>query len=164
MVEENWKEKLIAEYVLLQKENENILQEMTNNQELSILMGQYREITRKADALKKPYHVRQGNIDDRVRHVKELLIESWDIEERTYKCDIGIATLRITKSLIIKNKTQLMQRLSEVLTRHFAEACEYIKTFDLTKIRKIKEINLLDDAIVSWDEKKSVAIKITEDK
>ena len=164
MNEENWKEELITEYALITKENKSILQEMADSHELQILREQRTEIIQKIDLLEQSYNVRQGNIDDRIRRVKDALVASWDIDEKTYKCNIGTATLRTTKSLIIKDKIQLMQRLSKVLTRHFAEACEYIKTFDLAKIRKIKEINLLDDAIVTWEEKKSVVIKITEDK
>ena len=90
--------------------------------------------------------------------IKAELVDRWlTTEDKTFECPAGTATLRTTKSLHIRSKEKLVAflELNKKLT-------EFIKSFEITKLRKIKDAGMLEDEICTWDEKKTVAIKIAE--
>jgi hypothetical protein len=90
--------------------------------------------------------------------IKEQLTKKWDIEDKTFKCDTGSATLRTTKSLIVTDKMALVGRLAEILNNE-QKAFDCIRSFDLSTIRKYMDVDLIAGYIAHYDKKQSVVIK-----
>ena len=156
-VKYDWKEQRIAEYAQL--ENEIILEkhEMVTDPDLINLM---KELAKLNDMIALAKGIYTKNIEAAQQQqagIKLELAERWDIEDKTFECDAGTATLRTTKSLNIRSKEKLVAflELNKKLT-------DFIKNFEITKLRKIKDAGMLEDEIATWDIKHNVAISIKE--
>jgi len=152
-----WKEKLIAEYANVER-NKQATHE--NVKTLAARIELEEEIVYKQDQLerlKQPYLDTILECEQRQTGIKEELVKRWDIEDKTFKCDAGTATLRTTKSLVIRDKNKLIDFLS--LNKKLTE---YVKAFDTSKLRKIRETGLIGNDVIDWDEKKSMMISVKE--
>lgn len=86
------------------------------------------------------------------------LKEKWDIEGKTFKCGVGNATIRMTRSLKIDNKVRLIDTLLRI-----GKLIQSIKGWDLTYLRKLADAGLFDvdvgeTNIIHYDEKENVVI------
>lgn len=86
------------------------------------------------------------------------LKEKWDIDGKTFKSDMGIATLRTTRSLEVDNKEMLISILQKI-----GKLTQCIKTWDLTYLRKLADVGMFKidvggANIVYYDERKNVII------
>ena len=153
--EQDWKEARINQYTLAEGAKQEIQNNMT---ELPEIIELERGIAYKQDQLR---HIKQPYLDkilecDQLRTgIKLELADKWDVEEKTFECNAGSATLRTTRSLIIRNKQKLIEFLA--LNKKLSE---FIKSFEITKLRKIKDAGLLESEIATWDEKRSISISI----
>ena len=154
----NWRTDRIAEYAKLENEINIETHEMVADPELIKLMKEQAKLNDMIALLKGTYSKNIEAAQQQQAGIKLELVDTWgDTEDKTFECDAGTATLRTTKSLNIRDKEKLIAflELNKKLT-------DFIKSFEITKLRKIKDAGMLEDEICTWDEKKSVAIKIAE--
>ena len=155
---QNWRTDRIAEYARL----ENIVTVETRKMGIDPDLD---KLIRERAKLSEMIELGQGlyikNIEAAQQQqagIKAELVDSWgDTEDKTFECDAGTATLRTTKSLNIRSKEKLIAflELNKKLT-------EFIKSFEITKLRKIKDAGMIEDEIATWDIKRNVAISIKE--
>lgn len=156
---QDWKTERIDAYIKLEKEIAIITHELNIDPELNRLIKQQVALCEMIEVAKAPHFKSIEVAQQQQAGIKLELAEKWDIEDKTFECTAGTATLRTTKSLHIRSKEKLVAflELNKKLT-------EFIKSFEITKLRKIKDAGMLEDEIATWDEKKNVAIKIAETK
>ena len=155
---QNWRTDRIAEYARLENEIVLEMNEMGADPELIKLMKEQAKLNDMIALLKGTYSKDIEAAQQQQAGIKLELVDTWGAtEEKTFECDAGTATLRTTKSLNIRSKEKLVAflELNKKLT-------DFIKSFEITKLRKIKDAGMLEDEICTWDEKKTVAIKIAE--
>lgn len=157
MAKRDWKAERIVEYSRLETEIATEMNDMGTDPDLVKLMKEQAKLNDMISLAKGIYVKNIEAFQQQQAGIKLELAEKWDTEEKSFTCDAGMATLRITKSLQIKSKEKLVNFLATL-----NKLPDFIKTFEITKLRKIKDAGLLDDGIASYDEKKSIAIKITE--
>ena len=156
------KEALIAEYAALEHSTGRIKGHMGSMRSLNKLIMQRNALTKEIAFRKKPFEEGIRDAETRQNAIKEELKTAWGNEDKTFKCAAGTATLRTTKSLVITDKSGLIQRLSEILPGNIDAACERIKSFDISNIRQYKDTGLISDDIAHYDLKQGVSIKVTE--
>lgn len=153
--EENWKEQILAKYAELEKELTKITNLMYGDSDLGALILERELIDKEIEQANKGYiEAIEGTKQQQV-DLKVELVDNWRAEDKTFACVIGTATLRTTRSLQIKNKGKLIDFLTTL-----KKLPEFIKSFEVAKLRKIKDAGLLEDELATYDEKKSVVIKI----
>ena len=155
---QNWRTDRIVEYARLENEIAIEMNEMGTDPDLIKLMREQAKLNDMIALTKGVYTKTIETARQQQKGIKSELEESWgDTEDKTFKCDAGTATLRTNRSLNIKSKEKLVNFLATL-----NKLPDFIKTFEITKLRKIKDAGLLDDEIASYEENPSVAIKITE--
>ena len=154
----NWKEERIADYARLEKEIVLEMHEMDTDPEINRLLKEWEKLGKMIELGKGIYFDNITKARQQQAGIKLELAEKWDcLPFKEYACDAGVATLRTTRSLHIRSKEKLVAFLE--LNKKLAE---FIKSFEITKLRKIKDAGMLEDGIATWDEKKTIAIKIAE--
>ena len=108
--------------------------------------------------LERPYNEEIADIASDIDDLHAILIDGWDIDDKTYECEAGSATIRTTKSLRITNKKGLIATLFDL-----GQLPECIRTWNLSYLRKLKDVNLIGDEIASYDEHQNVVIKEARD-
>lgn len=156
--EQDWKETKLIEYESLEREIAATQHEMDTDANLNKLIQERNKLDEAIGTKRSKYTLDIGREREAQRDIKTELVEEWDITEKTFKCDAGAATLKTTRSLHIRSKEKLLEFLT--LNKKLAE---FIKSFEISKLRKIKDAGLLENDIATWDEKKSVAISIIYD-
>lgn len=155
---QDWKVERIAEYARLKREIDTKLHEMVIDPQLNKFLQEQVALNLKMEAAKAKFLKNIEAAEQQQAGIKLELAEKWDcLPFKEYACDAGVATLRTTRSLHIRSKEKLVAFLE--LNKKLAE---FIKSFEITKLRKIKDAGMLEDEIATWDEKKTIAIKITE--
>lgn len=154
---QDWKEERIAEYARLGQQINIVTHNLVTDSVRNRLIKEEQKLAVERKQLEENYLKNIRAAQEQQAGIKLELAEKWDIEEKSFECASGTATLRTTKSLKIQNKEKLIDFL--VLNKKLVD---FIKSFEITKLRKIKDADLLGDEIASYDEKKSVAIKIAE--
>ena len=155
---QNWRTDRIAEYARLENEIALEMNEMGSDPELVKLMTEQAKLNDMIALLKGTYTKNIEAFQQQQAGIKLELVDTWgDTEDKTFECPAGIATLRTTKSLNIRSKEKLVAflELNKKLT-------DFIKTFEITKLRKIKDAGMIEDEIATWDIKRNVAISIKE--
>lgn len=154
---QDWKEQRIAEYAKLEKEITTDMQDMGNDQGLNGLIAKRERLAEIIKISQKVYLEHIEEAQQRQALLKAELADGWDIDDKTFKCPAGTATARTTRSLNIRSKLRLVNFLLRI-----EKLPEFIKSFDVSKLRKLKDAGLLEDEIASWDEKRNVSIRIVE--
>ena len=154
----DWKEVDIISYLELEEEKTAAEREMVNNPAIAKLQEKRNAITEEMNVREFGYRANIHNCESAMHSIKEKLIKEWDIEDKTFKCDVGTATVRTTKSLIVTDNFGLIDRLTEILGSG-VRACECIRTFELSTIRKYMDADLFAKDIAHYDEKKNVIIR-----
>lgn len=155
---QKWRTDRIVEYARLGNEIALEMHEIETDPDLIKLMKEQAKLNDMIALAKGIYAKNIEAAQQQQAGIKLELVESWgDTEDKTFKCDAGTATLRTNRSLNIKSKEKLVNFLATL-----NKLPDFIKTFEISKLRKIKDAGLLDDEIASYEENPSVAIKITE--
>jgi len=150
----DWKEKLIADSIALQKERKTLERARAEDQEIKNVELTMKKVGDALSALEQPYSDKLLDITRDIEMIHVLFIRDWDISDKTYKCDLGSATVRTTKSLKIIDKKGLITVLLSI-----AKLPEAIRTWNLSYLRKLKDVDMIEDAIASYDEHQNVVIK-----
>ena len=154
----DWNAAQIAEYARLENEIGIEKQKMYEDSHLKKLNKEQEKLNEMIELGEGSYLRFIEAAQQQQAGIKAEFVARWlTTEDKTFECPAGTATLRTTKSLDIRSKEKLVAflELNKKLT-------DFIKTFEITKLRKIKDAGMLEDEICTWDEEKSVAIKITE--
>lgn len=155
---QNWRTDRIAEYARLENEINIQTHKLVTD---PVRNGFIKEATLLNEKIKDAEWIYLKNIraaQEQQAGIKRELVDTWgDTEEKTFECPAGIATLRTTKSLHIRSKEKLVAflELNKKLT-------DFIKSFEITKLRKIKDAGMIEDEIATWGIKHNVAISIKE--
>ena len=155
---QDWKADLIADYANIESYKQATARNLETNSTINRLRMELESARIRLDDQEKTYLAKIDECEHVQAGIKQELMENWGIkEDKTFECAAGTATLKTTKSLHIQSKEKLVAflELNKKLT-------EFIKSFEITKLRKIKDAGMLEDEIATWDEKKNVAIKIAE--
>jgi len=153
-----WRTDRIAEYARLENEITDEAHKMGADSDVNKLVLERVKLNEMIELGRGLYLKNIEAAQQQQAGIKLELAETWsDTEDKTFECDAGTAILRTTKSLHIRSKEKLVAflELNKKLT-------EFIKSFEITKLRKIKDAGMLEDEIATWDEKKNVAIKLAE--
>ena len=154
---QDWKSERIGEYVKLENMVTIEMQKMGTDPDLDALIRDRVKLNEMIERGQELYLKKIEAAQQQQAGIKLELVDRWYSEEKTFECAAGTATLRTTKSLKIQSKEKLIDFL--MLNKKLVD---FIKTFEITKLRKIKDAGMLEDEIATYDEKKSIAIKIVE--
>ena len=157
-IKQNWKEQRIAEYAKLVRKEAGITHAMDSDPRLNELAYNLKNWEAEIEKQKAPFIEKIAQLQHEQADIKLELAEKWGTEDKTFECNAGTATLRTTKSLRIRNKEKLIAFLTTV-----NKLPGFIKNFEITKLRKIMDAGLLESDIATYDEKKSIAIKLAEE-
>ena len=155
---QNWKPESIAKYAQTEAAKLQILHDITSDAEIYLLSERLAKTEAELATKKQPYLDKILECEQLQTGIKAELVDAWGTtEDKTFECDAGTATLRTTKSLNIRSKEKLVAflELNKKLT-------DFIKSFEITKLRKIKDAGMIEDEIATWDIKHNVAISIKE--
>ena len=151
---------LLLEY---KTESERQAQALSNTERLQISMDEDPEIRAAQlhlDILKEPYLSKMRgeekilkDVDECIAAIKDTITKGWTLGTKEYKSATGSITMRTTKSLIVTSK----EKVVEVL-RTNGKVSEGIKTFQLTFLRKLKDVGILPDDAAHYLPKQSVVI------
>jgi len=153
------KEEYIEGYLAFEQRKKEIEEEMAKDPAIVELKAKLKAVTHEIEQKESEY---QGSIqlcNVSMLSRKEGLMDLWDIEGKTFKCAVGSATIRITRSLKIDNTEKLISILEKI-----GKLTKCIKSWDLTYLRKLADAGLFDDEeITHYDEKKNVIISGVKD-
>lgn len=155
----DWKEELITDCLELQRERESLEQIRAEDQEIKKLHIEMNTVADMLSALEQPYSDKLLDITCAIEMIHETFKDRWDIAGKTCEYDIGSATIRTTKSLNITDKKRLITILLNI-----DKLPESIRSWNLSYLRKLKDVDMIEDAIAHYDEKQSVVIKGVPDK
>jgi hypothetical protein len=150
----NWKDQAISEHIALQRRKKTIERERGEDEDILNAALLMKKAVEKITELELPYNNTLLEIDTLIEKLEERFTEGWDVPEKTYKCDTGEATLRTTKALKINNKESLITLLSDI-----GKLSECIRSWNLSYLRKLKDVDLIDDTIAHYDENQNVIVK-----
>ena len=152
---QDWKAEMITAYARLENGIAIETHEMDTDAEINKLLKEWEKLGKMIEQGKRIYFDNIAKARQQQAGIKLELAEKWGIGDKTFECDAGTATLRTTKSLNIRSKEKLVAflELNKKLT-------DFIKSFEITKLRKIKDAGMLEDEIATYDEKKSISIHI----
>ena len=85
--------------------------------------------------------------------IKMELLDHWDIDGKSFKCDMGSATLRTTKTLEISDQSALLILLFKLERLESA-----IRTLDTSYLKKLKDADMIPDALAVYKHSTNVAI------
>jgi len=153
-----WRTDQIAKYAQLENEIALGTNEMVTDPDLIKLMKEQAKLNDMIALGKEFYTKTIASAREMQADIKIQLNESWtESEDKTFKCDAGTATRRMNRSLNIVDTAKLVEFLTTL-----KKLPNFIKTFEISKLRKLKDAGLLGDEIVSYEENPTVAIKIAE--
>lgn len=150
----NWKELTIADYIAVKAQIKTIEYERAEDEDIKNAAILMKKAVDKIAELEKPYIDKLSSLNDHIVSLGESLIEKWDIADKTYKCDAGIATLRTTKALKINSKETLINLLQNI-----GKLPQCIRSWNLPYLRSLKDVDLIDDLTAHYEESQNVVIK-----
>ena len=150
----DWQEDLITNYVKLDKDRAALEQARAEDQEILNVELTRRKVEDALRKLEQPYSDKLLDITQGIEKIKEELTEGWDSADKTYKCDAGTATLKITKALKIADKVKLI-----LILLNIEKLPEAVRRWNLSYLSKLKEADIIGDAAAYFEEHPNVVIK-----
>lgn len=155
----DWKEEMIADCISLEARKVRLEDERREDIGIKNVETLLKKAVGTISELEQPYNDKIGAIDARIKDLHDTLVTSWDITDKTYECEVGTATLRTTKALKIGDKKRLIQVLLNI-----DKLPEAIRSWNLSYLRKLKDVDMIEDTIACYDEHQNVVIKGVSDK
>ena len=159
----DWKQVHLERYLSLEREKRLMDVEMATDPAISKLHSEIETSKELLNSFESGYKAKIHDCETQMQTLKDQLKEDWDIEDKTFKCQKGSVTLKTTKSLIVTSKSGLIQRLTAIF-EDATKACDCIRSFDLSAIRKYMDAELIDEKIAHYNKKQSVVITEAKDK
>ena len=154
----DFKEEAIARYVELESQKKTVEKEREGDTAIKTAKKDIDIAAAKLSVFEHVYNDEIEELNAEIENIRISLQTDWDIEDKTYKCAAGSATIRSTKALVITDNGGLIDRLTEIFSDR-RKAYDCIRTFDLTTIRKYMDVNLIAGHIAHYDKKQSMIIK-----
>jgi hypothetical protein len=155
-MQHDWKEGLIGLYLFAKHEKISLEGEMRNNPLYLRLNNEIEKLEEELEEYTSQYKEKLISCDTQIRNAQDELLKNWDIEDKSFKCYEGSATIRTTRSLKIDNKEMLISIL-----QHIGKLTQCIEGWDLTYLRKLADAGLFDaehNLVTHYDEKRNVII------
>ena len=152
----NWKEEAIAKYAELEAQKKVVIVTMLEDNDLKTARISVENAAAHLSAFEEAYIAKIGELNVEIENVRLALQKDWDIEDKTYKCEAGVATIRTTKSLCVLDRHSLMANLVNL-----NKLPESIRSWDLTLLRKLKDVDLIPDEQACYEERQNVVIRGT---
>ena len=152
---ENWMEQVLVEYARLVKMIGDTTRSMQTDPNLDVLARERASLDNKIRQVTSDYQKTIEHAKHQQAGIRAALVDNWGTGDKTFKCPVGTATLRTTRSLQVKDKGKLIEFLTTL-----KKLPEFIKSFEIAKLRKIKDAGLLEDEIVTYGELRTVIISI----
>ena len=155
----DWKEEAIKGYISLEVQKQVV--ELTRAEDKPLKNARLAMETAVAQfsALEESYNTKIEELNTEIGGLHTILQKDWDIEDKTYECDAGSATIRTTKALHITDKKHLMETLLDL-----GKLPECIRSWNLSYLRKLKDIDLIPEDQAYYEEHQNVVIKETKKK
>ena len=150
----DWKEEVITDCVNLQREKEALEQERAEDQEILNTKLTMEKVAAKISELERPYNDQISELTEDIEGMHKKLIAGWDITDKSYACEMGVATLRMTKSLKISDKKRLIAVLLNI-----DKLPEAVRSWNLSYLRNLKDVDMIEDSIAFYEEHQNVVIK-----
>jgi hypothetical protein len=155
----DWKEEVIAEYISYQKGLTYVKRERSEDPILKELQEEKEILRRKTNEAYKPYEVEIAGYLQHIEELQQKLLTCWDTSDKTFKCKVGSATIRTTRSLKVDDKETLISTLQRI-----GKLTQCITGWDLAYLRKLADAGMFDvdwgePTSVHYDEKMSVVIR-----
>jgi hypothetical protein len=150
----DWKREKIGDYRALSAIVARIERSIQEDERIHSLLKEEDEILKKIDLLTKDRNLTIEEAKQEQAMIKMELLDHWDIDEKTYKCDMGSATMRTNKTLEVHDKKSLIDLLYRLECLDSG-----IRTLDMTYLKKLKDAYMIPDSMAYYDEKTSVVIK-----
>ena len=150
----DWQEDLITNYVKLEKDRAALEQARAEDQEILNVEVTRRKVEDALRTLEQPYSDKLLSITQGIGEIQEAFVDGWGIADKTYECKVGTATLRTTKALKIANKKQLI-----IVLRDLGKLSESIRSWNLSYLRKLKDVGMITDNEAYFEKHSNVVIK-----
>jgi hypothetical protein len=95
----DWKAVKIGVYLALEHEKRLVEEEMRNNPSVLQLKKEIEKLEDQQEMQVSGYKRELVDYDTQMRSIRDELVEGWDIEGESFKCDAGSATIRTTRAL-----------------------------------------------------------------
>ena len=155
----DWKEELITQCIAFQREKVTLEQARAEDEEIKNVELTMKKVVDKLSALEQPYSDKLLDITRAIEKIHEMLVNRWDIADKTYECRTGTATIRTTKALRITDKERLITLLLNI-----GKLSKSIRSWNLSYLRKLKDVDMIEDTIANYEEHQNVVIKGAIDK
>ena len=150
---DDWKREKIGDYRALSAIVAKYTQSIKEDSEIVAALAIADAQMTKAENLALDRHNTIAEAKEEQQMIKMELIDHWDIDEKTYKCDAGSATMRASKILRINDNSSLLALLFKI--ERLGKA---IKLLDGAYLRKLKDADMIPDAMAVYDSKITVVI------
>ena len=146
----------IEGYLAFEQRKKEIEEEMAKDPAIVELKAKLKAVTHEIEQKESKYKVGIQLCDAEMSARKEILIDMWgDSSDKTFKCAVGSATMRITRSLKIDNTEKLINILEKI-----GKLAKSIRSWDLAYLRKLADAGLFNELEVThYDEKRSIMIR-----
>jgi len=148
------KEEAIEVYNALQVQKAVVAQVQAEDKDLVNARLAMETAIARFSALEQAYTDKIAEIDANIKDVHMILLHDWDIEEKTFKCKAGSATVRTTKAVHVIDKRGLITTLLNL-----DKLPECIRSLNLSYLRKLIEVDLIPFKYACFEEHKNVVIK-----
>lgn len=150
----NWKESSINVYIALEVQKQAVALTRAEDKDLKKARLAMETAVAQFSALEESYNTHIEELNTEIEGLHTILQRDWDIEEKTYECEAGSITIRTTKSLHVADKKQLMESLLNL-----GKLPESIRSWNLSYLRKLKDVDLIPDNQAYYEEHQNVVIK-----
>jgi hypothetical protein len=155
----DWKAVKIGVYLALKHEKRLVEEEMRSDPSFLQLKKEIEKLEDQQEIQISGYKRELVDYDSQMQSIRDELVEDWNIDTKTFKCDVGSATLRTTRSLKIDNEEKIISILQQI-----GKLTQSIIGCDLTHLRKLADAGLFDvdeggTNIIHYDEKRNVIIR-----
>jgi hypothetical protein len=151
---DDWKREKIGDYRALSAIVAKYTLSIQNDVEIGAALAIADAMITKAEKLALDRKTTIAEAKEEQQMIKMELLDHWDTDGKSFKCDMGSATIRINKTLIIKSENELINHLER-----FDLLPQYIKSFDMSKLRKLKDAHIIGDDALYYKKNTIVAIK-----
>jgi hypothetical protein len=95
----DWKAVKIGVYLALEHEKRLVEEEMRNDPSVLQLKKEIEKLENQQEIQISGYKRELVDYNTQMRRIQDELVEGWDSEGESYKCDAGSATIRTTRGL-----------------------------------------------------------------
>jgi len=149
----DWKEENITDYLSFEHEKRSMEERMANDPIIKELELRIQGIEREVGKQRSSYIEQIRNYEKQMLAQKMVLMARWDSLDKSFKCAVGNATIRTTRSLKIRNKEELIPILQKM-----DKLADCITGWDISYLRKLVDVGLIKPTIANYEEKQSIII------